>query len=344
MTTDPRFYSRNGPLSLGYLTRHVGGQLPNLADSEIMIQNVESLESAEEGDLSLFCDKRYLDAFEKSRASVVITSHELAKRHPSRNRVLLVSLPRLAYVQIGHLFYPPVALEPGINPTAQLDPSAAIGAGSQIDAGVVVGPNVVIGMRCHIGCNSVLGRGVVIGDDCLIGASTVISHALIGSNVHIGVGVSIGSEGFGFVPNSTGLVRGLRLGRVIIEDDVDIGANSAIDRGTLGDTVIGAGTAIDNLVQIGHNVRIGAGCALAGQVGIAGSTVIGDGVMIGGQTAVSDHLFIGAHARIAGRSGVMRNVAPGESVGGYPAMPARQWHRQTVGMMRLFNRHNNGAN
>src|ERR1700722_15817827 len=156
MTTDPRFYSRNGPLLLGHIARLVGGQLQNSADTEVVIRNVERLESAGEGDLSLFCDPRYLDAFEKSRASVVITSGDLAKRHPSRNRILLVSLPRLAYIQIGHLFYPPIALEPGINPSAQISPSATIGAGSQIDAGVVIGPNVVIGTRCHIGCNSAL--------------------------------------------------------------------------------------------------------------------------------------------------------------------------------------------
>ncbi len=135
----------------------------------------------------------------------------------------------------------------------------------------------------------------------------------------------------------------LQLGRVVIEDDVEIGANCAIDRGATGDTVIGAGTVIDNLVQIGHNVRLGRNCVLCGQVGIAGSTEIGDGVMIGGQSAISDHLTIGAGARIAGKSGVMRDVAKGEAVGGYPAVPLRQWHKQNAALLRLFRRNAAGA-
>jgi UDP-3-O-[3-hydroxymyristoyl] glucosamine N-acyltransferase len=182
----------------------------------------------------------------------------------------------------------------------------------------------------------VLGEGVMLGDDCRIGANTTISHALLGARVEVATSVSIGGQGFGFVPGPKGLVRMLQLGRVIIEDDVEIGANCAIDRGATGDTVIGAGTVLDNLVQIGHNVRLGRHCVLCGQVGIAGSTIVGDGVMIGGQTAISDHVKIGSGARIAGNSGVMRDVEPGGVVGGFPAMPIRDWHRQTAGLMRSF--------
>jgi UDP-3-O-[3-hydroxymyristoyl] glucosamine N-acyltransferase len=184
----------------------------------------------------------------------------------------------------------------------------------------------------------VIGAGVVIGNDCRVGANSTVSHAVIGARVVIATSVSIGGEGFGFVLGPSGLVRMQQVGRVIIEDDVEIGANCAIDRGATGDTIIGAGTVIDNLVQIGHNVRLGRHCILSGQVGIAGSTLIGDGVMIGGQAAISDHLVIGAGARIAGKSGVMRDIEPGGAVGGYPAVPLRQWHRQTAGQMRLFNR------
>jgi UDP-3-O-[3-hydroxymyristoyl] glucosamine N-acyltransferase len=158
---------------------------------------------------------------------------------------------------------------------------------------------------------------------------------MIGNRVRISTNVSIGGEGFGFVPGPKGLLRVPQLGRVLIEDDVEIGGNCAVDRGAMDDTVIGRGTAIDNLVQIAHNVRIGKYCVIAGQAGIAGSTTIGDFVMIGGQVAVKDHVTIGSHARIAGKSGVMRDVGEKISVAGVPAVPVREWHRQTLALEKI---------
>ncbi len=267
-----------------------------------------------------------------------MTSHELGRHAPDGMCLLFAAEPRLAFARVGHLLYTATPLEPGVNTAAQVHPSAMIGRGSQIDAGAVIGRDVKIGERCHIGCHAVLGAGVVVGDDCRIGAHTAISNAIIGARVEIASCGSIGGQGFGFVPGPKGPLRMLQIGRVIVENDVEIGANCAIDRGATGDTVIGAGTVIDNLVQIGHNVRLGRNCVLSGQVGIAGSTVLGDGVMVGGQAAISDHLTIGSRARIAGKSGVMRDVEPGGTVGGYPAVPIRQWHRQTAGLLRLFKR------
>jgi UDP-3-O-[3-hydroxymyristoyl] glucosamine N-acyltransferase len=161
--------------------------------------------------------------------------------------------------------------------------------------------------------------------------------------VRISTNVSIGGEGFGFVPGPKGLLRVPQLGRVLIEDDVEIGGNCAVDRGAMDDTVIGRGTAIDNLVQIAHNVRIGKYCVIAGQAGVAGSATIGDFVMIGGQVAVKDHVTIGAHARIAGRAGVMRDVGPKEVVAGTPAVPVREWHRQTLALEKLTHKPNGKA-
>jgi UDP-3-O-[3-hydroxymyristoyl] glucosamine N-acyltransferase len=174
----------------------------------------------------------------------------------------------------------------------------------------------------------------VLGHDCAIGANSCISYAIIGARVRIASGVSIGGQGFGFVPAANGRLRIPQLGRVMIENDVEIGANCAVDRGSTGDTVIGAGTVLDNLVHIAHNVRLGRHCVICGQVGIAGSTVVGDGVMIGGQVGISDHLQVGSGARIASKSGVIRDVKDGEAVGGYPAMPIREWHRQTAANFR----------
>jgi UDP-3-O-[3-hydroxymyristoyl] glucosamine N-acyltransferase len=236
---------------------------------------------------------------------------------------------------VGLLFYPRAELEAGIDPYARVHETARIAAGSRIEAGAIVGRGVEIGERCHVGFNAVLGDGVRLGDDCRIGANTNISHGIIGQRVEIETGVTVGSQGFGFVPNGKGLTRMLQLGRVLIEDDVQIGANCAIDRGATGDTVIGAGSVLDNLVHIAHNVQLGRHCVVCAQVGIAGSTIVGDGVMIGGQSGVSDHLSIGAGAHIAAKSGVIRDVEAASVVGGFPAVGIKDWHRQTVAIARL---------
>lgn len=329
------FFHRGGPFSLGFVAEHVSGQLSDPAATNVMVHDIALPEHAGRNDLSIFSDAKYQCACMNSSACAVVTTREMAELLPGKQNILFVSQPRLASAQISLLFYPPRPIDAGIHPGAQVDPTAVIGAGSQIDAGAVIESGVTIGARCHIGSCAVIGRGVTIGDDCRIGATTTISCAKIGSRVNISTAVSIGGEGFGFVPGPAGLVRVSQLGCVVIEDDVEIGSNCAVDRGALGDTFIGAGTKIDNLVQVGHNVSIGRNCVIAGQAGIAGSTTIGDQVMIGGQVAVSDHLNIGSRAKIAGKSGVIRDVADGETVGGYPAMPVRLWHRQTVALNQL---------
>ena len=335
---DLRFFRPRGPFALSDLADRIGAKPPAPQDRELLIHNIGTLQLAECGELSLFCDPRYLAALRETRASAIVTTHALKHHVPEGSALLFATEPRLAFARAGHLLYPPPAVVPGIAAGAQIDPTASIGNDAQIDAGVVIGRNAAIGQRCHLGCNVVLGEGVRLGDDCRVGAQTAISHAVIGDRVTIASCVSIGGQGFGFVAGANGMLRMLHVGCVIIGADVEIGANCAIDRGAAGDTVIGAGTMLDNLVQIGHNVRLGQHCVLSGQVGIAGSTVLGDGVMVGGQTAISDHLTIGSGARIAGKSGVMRDVAPGEKVGGYPALPLRQWHRQTLGLLQLFGR------
>ena len=332
---DTRFYRADGPFTLGQIASQVGAELSDPQRADEMVRDIADLEEAKAGDISVFFNPHHAGAFAKSNASVVVTSKKLSSNPHNGSALLLTDDPRLTFARIAQLFYPRATPQASIHPRAFVAASAKIGANTAIAAGAVIGENVSIGSGCHIGANAVIEDGVSVGNDCTIGANSSISHALIGNGVSIAFLTSIGSQGFGFVPGPKGLVRMSQVGRVIIEDKVDIGSNCAIDRGGLGDTVIGAGTAIDNLVQIGHNVRIGKACVLAGQAGVAGSTTLGDFVMVGGGVSISDHLTIGTGAKIAGKSGVMRDVAPGETVAGYPAMPVRQWHRQTSALAKL---------
>jgi UDP-3-O-[3-hydroxymyristoyl] glucosamine N-acyltransferase len=219
-----------------------------------------------------------------------------------------------------------------IDADAIVDPTAEIGPF------VVLGARAEIGPRCRIDAGAVIGEGVVLGADCRIGAHVSISHALIGARVRIYPGARIGQDGFGFASSATGFTSVPQLGRVVIEDDVEVGANSAIDRGSAQDTVIGAGTRLDNLVQIGHNVRLGRCCVIVAQVGISGSTVLEDFVQAAGQAGLAGHLRIGRKARIGGQCGVMADVPAGADVIGSPAMPLKDFFRQVAVLRRLAGR------
>jgi UDP-3-O-[3-hydroxymyristoyl] glucosamine N-acyltransferase len=207
-----------------------------------------------------------------------------------------------------------------------------------VEAGVVIGAGARIGARCRLRPNAVIGAGVVIGDDCDIGATASVSHCLIGARVMLHPGVRIGQDGYGFAPGPEGHTKVPQLGRVIVEDDVEIGANSTIDRGSGPDTVIGAGSKIDNLVQIGHNVQIGRGCLIVAQVGISGSTQLGDFVVLAGQVGVAGHLKIGSGAVLAAKSGLSRSVPAGETFAGIPARPVREWRRISGALGRMARR------
>jgi UDP-3-O-[3-hydroxymyristoyl] glucosamine N-acyltransferase len=335
LLADDRFFRRSGPFALGAIAEHIGAAAPLAADSRILIQDVASLDCAADGEITLFSDGKYAAAFASSHASVVVTSTALSNHPHNGSALLVVKDPKLAFAQIGHLFYPPSALAAGVHPSAHVDSTATIGSGSEIGPGVVIGAEAKIGERCRLSANVVIGPGVTLEDDCTVDANTVISHAMLGFRVRIGSNTSIGGEGFGFLPGPAGLLRIAQLGRVVIGNHVQIGNNCTIDRGAMGDTMIGAGSALDNMVHIAHNVRIGRFCVIAGQVGIAGSATLGDGVMMGGQVGINDHLNIGAGVRIAAKSGVIADVPPGTTIGGYPAVPIRQWHRQTVSMAKL---------
>jgi UDP-3-O-[3-hydroxymyristoyl] glucosamine N-acyltransferase len=336
MVTDQRFFRRNGPYPLGEIAKRLGAGLSAGASAELMIEDIAALDAAVPGEISLFSDVKLLESCRKSRASAIITSRKLAEVVATETPLLLVDDARYAFALVGHLFHPDPPLEPGVHKAASIDPSAEIGEGSQIDAGAVISAGAKLGARCHIGPNAVIARGVVLGDDCHIGSNSSISHAVIGARVRIASNVVIGGPGFGFVASPKGALRLAQIGRVIVGDGVEMGSNCTIDRGAMGDTIIGNGTMFDNAVHIAHNVQIGRFCMIAGQIGIAGSAVIGDFVVMGGQVGVSDHIHVGRAARLAAKSGVIKDVAAGESVGGYPAVPLRQWHRQTILLRKLL--------
>jgi UDP-3-O-[3-hydroxymyristoyl] glucosamine N-acyltransferase len=340
---DVRFFRRSGPFPLGHVAKHAGADLSDPSLASRSMHDLAPLETAGPSEISMFSSAFFRPAAVSSRAGALITNRKLGDLVPDGACLLYAADPRLAFALVGSLFYPRNALEAGRHPTAFVDSGSIIGEGCRIDAGVKIGRNVTIGARCHVEADAVILDGVSIGDDCWIGANSTFSHALIGSRVRIGSNCCIGGEGFGFVPTANGLLRQTQLGRVIIEDEVEIGSNSAVDRGALGDTVIGRGTVIDNLVQIAHNVRLGRHCVVAAQAGIAGSAEVGDNVMIGGQAAIADHTKIGSNARIAAKSGIMRDVSNGETWGGVPAVPIRQWHRQTTALARLTGRKSNGS-
>lgn len=332
---DQRFFTRAGPFALAELARLSGAELRRAADRAKLFRDVAPLETAAPDEASFLENRKYLDAFRQSRAGAVFVDEHAAEAAPPGMALLVSPEPYKAYARAAQAFYPPPAIAAGRAPSALIDPTAVVPEDCEIGPYAIIEAGVRLGRCCRVGAHSVIGAGVEIGEDCRIAAGVTISHALIGARVVLHPGVRIGQAGFGFAPDRAGPVKIPQLGRVLIGDDVDIGANTTIDRGSGHDTVIGSGSMIDNLVQIGHNVVLGRCCILAGQVGVSGSTRLGDFVMVGGQGGLAGHLHIGSGARIAAKSGLMRDVPAGVTVSGIPAVPMPEFMRQTVALQRL---------
>lgn len=325
---DPRFFRLAGPISLAELASLTGAHLPEGADPARKLKDVAALDHAGPEELSFLDNRKYVEAFKSTKAGACFVNPDMAAYANSNTVCLVTPHPYKAYALAAQAFYPKPEAGGFVHPSAVIDPSASIGPDTAIGAGAVIGRNAKIGARCRILPNAVIDDNVEIGDDTEVGAGASLTTCIVGSRVRIYPGARIGQDGFGFAIDPAGHVTVPQLGRVIIEDDVEVGANTTIDRGAGPDTVIGKGTRIDNLVQIGHNVRIGRGCIIVAQTGISGSTELGDFVAAGGQSGFAGHLKIGAGARIAAQSGIMRDVPPRAEVMGSPAVPIKEFMRR----------------
>jgi len=311
---------------------------PNLAD--VAISGIASAAEGGAGKL-VYVERSKAKLAETLDAAAVFCTEDVAPKVRAGIAVLVTRRPQTAFAAIGRLMFPaaasPQALtgETGISPRAHIDPSARLEAGVIVEAGAVIGPGVAIGSGTIVAPNAVIGQNCQIGRDGYIGPGVTLQHSLLGNRVIVHAGASIGQDGFGFAPGASGPERVPQIGRVVIQDNVEIGANTAIDRGAMADTVIGENTKIDNLVQIAHNVRIGRNCLIAGRSGISGSVTVGDGVMMGGGAGIADHITIGAGAQLAAASGCMNDVPPGEVWAGSPAEPMAAMMRGVVMLRKL---------
>ena len=331
---DPRFYDNRGPFRLAELCEEAGLDRPPNADGGARIFDVAGLEQAGLPHLSFYDGRRDKETFLATKAGWCLVGKKARDAVPPDTVLLPCADVGRAFARIARRFYPQHELD--IQPQeAPIHPSAKLGEGIVLAPGVIIGPDVEIGDGTRIGAHTVIGRGVTIGRRAEIGSHVWVGFAHLGDDVLIQPGVKIGSSGFGFSSGPDGHLKIPQLGRVIIQDRVELGSNSTVDRGSLGDTVLGEGTKIDNLCQIGHNCLTGRHCVMAGQAGLSGSVVLGDFVIVGGKTGVSDHVTIGDRARFAGLSGVARDMEGGRDYGGIPARPIREWHKETALLAKL---------
>ncbi|MPZ58495.1 MAG: UDP-3-O-(3-hydroxymyristoyl)glucosamine N-acyltransferase [Rhizobiales bacterium] len=339
--TKPMFFKSARNLTIGEIAALTGAEPRPGSPLDRVIGNLAPLDRAGPNDLAFFDNAAYHGRLRATRAGACLVTARFESEVPGRVIVLCVRNPYRAFVNVARALFPD-ALRPSSLFEAQgtaigafVHPTARVESGVTVDPGAVIGPRAEIGAGTTIGPTAVIGPGVRFGRDGMIGAGATISNAVIGDRVIIHPGCRIGQDGFGYQMDAGRHGKIPQVGRVIIQDDVEIGAGSAIDRGAMGDTVVGEGTKIDNLVQIGHNVSIGRHCVIVAQTGISGSVTLEDYVMLGGQVGIADHLTIGEGAQIGASSGLMRDVPAGEKWFGTPAKPAREQFREIATLRRL---------
>lgn len=336
---DARFFARAGTQTLAEVVACIGGELSaDTAQPDLVLERVAPLQAAGASDVSFLDNRKYIQALRDTRAGAVIVHPEMVAHVPTGCAAIITPNPYAGWARAAALFHPEPPASPGIHPLAVIDTTAVIDPSAEIGPFVTIGARAEIGPRCRIAPGAHIGAGTIIGPDCRIGPHVSVTHAVLGARVYLYPGARVGQEGFGFATEMTRqgprFLTVPQLGRVLIGDDVELGANSCIDRGSAQDTVIGAGTRIDNLVQIAHNVTIGRCCVLVAQSGIAGSTVLEDFVVLAAQVGVLGHLTIGRGARVGGQSGVASDVPAGTEVFGTPAQPKIQMMRQIAWLKR----------
>jgi UDP-3-O-[3-hydroxymyristoyl] glucosamine N-acyltransferase len=340
----PGFFERAGPFPLGAVARACEAELGTSTDGARLIADVRGLADAGADHVTFLDNRKYLGQLQTTRAGACLVSPPSASRVPATVAALLTKAPYRGFALALRLFYPD-ALRPRVFGAASdnaVDPTARLEEGVRIEPGAIVGPEAEIGRGTVIAAGAVIGYRCMIGRDCFIGPHASVTHALIGDRVILHAGVRLGQDGFGFAMGANGHLKVPQIGRVIVQADVEIGANTTIDRGALKDTIIGEGTKIDNLVQIGHNVVIGRHCLIVAHTGISGSTELGDFVVMGGQSGTAGHIKIGAGAQVAGASHPKDDVPPGARVGGTPAQPLKDWARELATLKRLARRPTDG--
>ena len=323
-----QFFEKKGPFPLKDIVKTIGYNGNFSTKDDFKIHNFESLGSATNKDMTFLNSHKYQNLSLKTKAAACITSSNLSKFLPKSCIKIDVKNVLFAVTQVARMFYPTAEMDfPDVNLSKSKDvkklyPNVNFGQN------VLIGKNVKIGKNSKIASNSIIESNVIIGDNCIIGSFVTIRNSIISNNVYIQDGSKIGVKGFGFIPNKNKNIRTPHVGKVILEEGVEIGANGTIDRGSLSNTVIGKNTFLDNQVHVAHNVQIGKNCMIAGQVGFAGSSTLGDNVVIGGQAGISGHLDIGSNVKIGGGSGVINDIPDNFQVMGYPAVPLKEFVKQ----------------